>query len=493
MADDDTGTEGTQPGEAEPKPAGHKRRGADKPHDESHHDETEAATTPLDQGEAPTAALDTTAGTTAEMPASGGGDAPPAAAQAGSAGDRDDAPASAVPRRPGRWRRPLVVALIVIATLLAPLTLAVSWMDRDLLNTQNYVKAVAPLSSNPAIQTAAAHAVTNGLWNKVNVQQQLNGVLPSWAQIFAAPLSNTLKGYAYKATLAFVSSPAFSRIWATANEKGHATVKAALLGNQGGVVTTTNGDISLDLAPLADRIKATLDERGIHALDGVAVTPDATTFVIFHSDNLAKAQGWVRFFQKLHVALPLLLIAAWAGAIAVSWRRRRTVAQLALALAAAMAVTLVGYHLGRGAYLDAVSSPQLPRDAAAAIFDALASGLRAAARTVFVVGLIVGIGAMILGQARWAVRLREALSEGFGSLGSRAEAKGLDLGPVGGWVAAHHRALQITGLVVAGVVLVFWGTPGVAGVVWTLVVLLVYLAVVEFVGRLTGPAASAPR
>ena len=249
--------------------------------------------------------------------------------------------------------------------------------------------------------------------------------------------ASTLKGYAYQATLSVVSSPAFSKVWAAANEKGHATVKAALLGNEGGVVTTTNGQVSLDLAPLADRVKAALDARGIHALDGVATTPGTTTFVIFHSDNLAKAQGWVKFFQKLHVALPLLRsIAAWAGAIAASWRRRRTVAQLALALAAAMAVTLVAYQLGRGAYLDAVSSPQLPRDAAAAIFDALASGLRAAARTVFVVGLIVGLGAMILGSASWAVRLREALSAGFGSLGSRAEAKGLDLGPVGGWVAA---------------------------------------------------------
>jgi hypothetical protein len=452
----------------------------------------EAATAPLDTGEASTATLDTTAGVTAEMPASGGGAAPPTAERAGSGDDRSDATTSVAQRRPGRWRRPLVVVLIILATLLAPLTLAVAWMDRDLLNTQNYVKAVAPLSSNPAIQTAAAHAVTNGLWNKVNVQQQLNGVLPSWAQIFAGPLSSTLKGYAYQATLSVVSSPAFSKVWAAANEKGHATVKAALLGNEGGVVTTTNGQVSLDLAPLADRVKAALDSRGIHALDGVATTSGSTTFVIFHSDNLAKAQGWVKFFQKLHVALPLLLIAAWAGAIAASWRRRGTVVQLALALAAAMAVTLVAYQLGRGAYLDAVSSPQLPRDAAAAIFDALASGLRAAARTVFVVGLIVGLGAMVLGPARWAVRLREALSGGFGSLGSRAEAKGLDLGPVGGWVAAHRRALQITGLVVAAVVLVFWGTPGVVGVVWTLVVLLVYLAVVEFVGRLTRPAAPAP-
>ena len=65
----------------------------------------------------------------------------------------------------------------------APVTLAVLWMNHDLLNTDNYVKTVAPLSSNPDVQNAVATDVTDQLWAKVNVQQQLSGVLPSWAQV----------------------------------------------------------------------------------------------------------------------------------------------------------------------------------------------------------------------------------------------------------------------------------------------------------------------
>ncbi len=185
-----------------------------------------------------------------------------------------------------------------------------------------------------------------------------------------APLQ-PLKAYTYQAVHAIVSSQQFSKVWEVANRQAHSKVKAVLLGNQGGVVQTTGGQVSIDLAPAVDRVKAALDAKGIHALDAVATTPGSTTFVLFHSENLAKAQKAVNFFHKLSVALPLLLIAAWAGAIAVSRRRRRTVLQLGFALALAMALTLIGYHLGRGAYLDAVSSPQLPRDAAAAIFDAL--------------------------------------------------------------------------------------------------------------------------
>jgi len=458
---------GAESGEGGPQSGARAKHSGGKRHAPSHHDAAplaeEAAheTPPLADG----AAQET----------------PPAADEAA----RETPPPA--DHRP-RWRGIVAIILVVVATLLAPLTLAVAWMDHDLLNTQNYVTTVAPLSSDPAVQTALAHDVTNQIWSRVNVQQQLTGVLPSWAQVFAAPLSNTLKGYTYQATQAIVSSPAFSQVWRAANEKGHATVKAALLGNQGGVVQTTNGQVTLDLAPLADKVKAALDARGIHVLDSVTIAPGTATFVVFRSQTLAKAQKVVKFFQALRIALPLLLIAAWAGAIAVSTRRRRTVLELGFALALAMAVTLIGYHLGRTAYLNAVSSPQLPRDAATSIFDTLLVGLLDAARTVFVVGLVIGIAALLLGPARWAVRLRDALSGGFRSAGARAEEKGLDLGPVGGWVAAHHRALQIVGLVVAAAVLVFWGTPGVAGVLWTVVVLLIYLAVVEFVGRLTKPA-----
>jgi hypothetical protein len=432
-------------------------------------------------------------GATAPLPASGGDTAPlPAVTESTGAGGSGAVVAvSATQARRARWRRPVAVVLIVLATLLAPLTLAVLWMDHDLLNTDNYVKTVAPLSSNPAVQDAVATDLTDQLWAKVNVQQQLAGVLPSWAQTFSGPLSDQLKTYAYQAMHAIVTSAQFSRVWEVANRQAHARVTDALLGNKGHLVGTANGEVSVDLSGALAKVKAALDARGIHALDTVAATPGSATFVLLRSETLARAQKTISFFHKLSVALPLLLIAAWAGAIAVSWRRRRTVAQLGFTLALAMVATLIGYHIGRGAYLNAIVSSRLPRPAASAIFDTLLVGVLDAARTVFVVGILVWLGALIAGPAGWAVAVRAALSGVFQSAGERAERSGLDLGPVGSWVARHHRALQIAGLLVAAAVLVFWGTPGIAGVIWIVVGLLVYLAIVEFVGRLTAPAADA--
>jgi len=506
MTDDGTaaGGAGTPPDKSESKPAARRRRRTSPAHrttpapapadkQEGRPAATpaaEAATAPLDTAAAAvTTRLDTTRDVTVEMPsATADTVALPAVGSSSGAGDAAAAKKGADQRRPARWRGIVAVVLIVLATLLAPLTLAVLWMNHDLLNTDNYVAAVAPLSSNPALQDAVAHNLTDELWTKVNVQQQLAGALPSWAQIFSAPLSNQLKSYTYQGVHAVVSSKAFGKVWEVANRQAHTQVSAALLGKKIAGVDTANGQVSVDFAPVVDQVKSALDGKGIHVLDPVATTPGSATFVIFRSATLAKAQKTVDFFHKLSVALPLLLLAAWVGAIAVSWRRRRTVLQLGFTLALAMVVTLVAYHLGRGAYLNAVSSPQLPRDAAAPIFDALLVGVLGAARTVFVVGLVIWLGALVAGPAGWAVWVREAVAGVFQSAGTAAEQRGLDLGPFGSWVARHHRPLQIAGLLIAAVVLVFWGTPGVAGVLWIVAGLLVYLAIVEFVGRLTRPA-----
>ena len=106
--------------------------------------------------------------------------------------------------------------------------------------------------------------------------------------VFSAPLSNQLKGYAYQAVHAIVLSSQFSKLWEAANRQARSKVTAALLGNQGGLVQTTGGQVSIDFAPVVDKVKAALDAKGIHVLDSVASTPGSTTFVLFRSATLGE-------------------------------------------------------------------------------------------------------------------------------------------------------------------------------------------------------------
>jgi len=71
---------------------------------------------------------------------------------------------------------------------------------------------------------------------------------------------------------------------------------------------------------------------------------------------------------------------------------------------------------------------------AAAIFDTVVRFLRTALRTLFLVGLIIALGAFLVGPAQMAVRLRGALSRMIDRLRGGAVRRGLQDGPVGPWV-----------------------------------------------------------
>ena len=55
-----------------------------------------------------------------------------------------------------RWRTILAVLLIVVGCVLAPLAGVAVWARNQVTNTDRYVRTVAPLASDPAIQTAIA-------------------------------------------------------------------------------------------------------------------------------------------------------------------------------------------------------------------------------------------------------------------------------------------------------------------------------------------------
>jgi len=55
-----------------------------------------------------------------------------------------------------RWRTILAVLLIVVGCVLAPLAGVAVWARNQVTNTDRYVRTVAPLASDPAIQAAMA-------------------------------------------------------------------------------------------------------------------------------------------------------------------------------------------------------------------------------------------------------------------------------------------------------------------------------------------------
>jgi hypothetical protein len=152
-----------------------------------------------------------------------------------------------------------------------------------------------------------------------------------------------------------------------------------------------------------------------------------------------------------------------------------------------MAVTAALLALGRSAFVNAAEN----RDAAGAVFDILVRFLRNGIRVIAAFGIIIALAAFLTGPSRLAARIREGSRDLIGGLGRRADEAGWDAGPVGVWVAAHKVGLRIAGVVVAFLALFAWDRPRPLTLLALALLLLVYLAAVEFLGRSAAPAATA--
>jgi hypothetical protein len=117
------------------------------------------------------------------------------------------------------------------------------------------------------------------------------------------------------------------------------------------------------------------------------------------------------------------------------------------------------------------------------LYDTNVRFLRLGLRTILVLALVVAAGAFLSGRSITAVRTRQGLTRAIASLQGGAEQAGLRTGPVGAWVYEHKQALRIGAITLAALAVVFWGRPTGKLVLGLTLVLLVVLAIIEFLGR----------
>ncbi len=424
-------------------------------------------------------------------------------------GELSDARSAQPPAPPGRptgqregrerWRTIVAGVLITLACLLAPLSVLAVWSSTTVSDPNRYVETVAPLAKDPDVQAAVTDAVTRQVFTYVDVsaltvqlldrlqQQGLSPRLADQLQALAPPISNGVQGFVHDQVAKVVASPAFATAWTEANRVAHRQMVNVLSGQQGGAVSAKNGAVTINLGPFVQQLKERLVAQGFTVAANIPAVN--TSFTVFQSQDVTKAQGAYRLLNALGTWLPVLALVLLAIGVYVAKSHRRALLAAALGVAGGMLLLGVVLAVVRPLYLGSVP-PEVPHDAAASIYDTLVRFLRVSLRAVLAAALVVAAAAFLTGGTVTAVRTREGISHGIGWLRGGAESAGLRTGRVGTWVYGHKRLLRILVVVAAALALTFWTSPT-AGVVLLLAVLmLVCLAVVEFLGRPPGPNAA---
>jgi hypothetical protein len=417
-------------------------------------------------------------------------------AQAQGRGAQPGRPAAGAVTRQ-RWRTVVASLLIVVACVLAPLSVVAVWTRNQVTNTDRYVATVSPLASDPAIQAAIADQITAQVFRYIDVQglttqavdaltaQGLRPELADRLQAFAVPIANGVQSFTRSQVAKVVESDAFADAWVQANRVAHQQLVAALTGEGGGAVTVANDTVSLNLAAFIQTVKARLVEAGFSV---AARIPEVqASFVLFQSQDITRARSAFNLLNTLGVWLPVIALILLGLGVYVANDHRRALVGAALGVAISMVVLALGLAVFRSVYLDAVPATMLPHDAAAVLYDTIVRFLRLGLRTILVLALVVAGGAFLTGRSVTATRTRQGLTGAIGWLQGSAEHAGLRTGPVGTWVGANKRALRITAVAGAALALVFWGRPTGKVVLGLTLALLAVLAIIEFLGRPAHP------
>jgi len=407
-----------------------------------------------------------------------------------------DEPGVAGPGPAGRqrWRTIVAVLLIVLGCVLAPLAGVAVWARNQVTNTDRYVRTVAPLASDPAIQAAMADQITAQIFTYLDVrgltdqavdalaEQGLPPRLADQLQGFAGPLASGIQGFVRTEVGKIVQSQAFADAWVQANRVAHQALVTALTGQgDDGAVTVEGDTVTLNLAPFIETVKQRLVEGGFGLAERIPQVN--ASFVLFDVKNLTQARSAFNLLNTLGVWLPIIAIVLLGIGVVVAKDHRRALVGAAVGVAVAMVGLGLVLAVFRTIYLDSVPAAVLPHDAAAVLYDTIVAYLRLGLRTILVLALVVAAGAFLTGQSTTALRTRQRLAAGIGRLRGGAEQAGWRTGPVGTWVYANKQLLRIAAVTLAALALVFWGQPTGKTILVFAGLLVVALALIEFLGQ----------
>ncbi|MFI1014381.1 hypothetical protein [Streptomyces sp. NPDC020965] len=383
-----------------------------------------------------------------------------------------------------RVRSFFAALLIVIGCVLAPLGAVAAWTADEVGDTDRYVATVAPLASDPAVQSAVANRVTDAVMGHIDLDALLADVAPADRPRLTKALGklgdaleSALRSFVHDKARAVAASDAFATFWTDANRRVHAAVDKALTGSGGGAVQLTDDSVQIDLGPVVDQVKQRLVDDGLTV---AAKIPEVhTQLTVLRSDDIGKVKTLFRVLQLAGWWLPVIALALIVAGVLLAVRRRRAVVAGALGVALALALLGVGLTVFRAVYLDALPSSVSP-SAAGSVYDTMIRYLRTTVRMVVTLGLVVALAAWLTGPGRHALRVRRRWHTGLASTRATAAHAGLRTGPVGPWVRRYRTWLGWA--LVAGAVLAYllWSHPTGWVVVGLALALLLALAILDF-------------
>jgi hypothetical protein len=308
---------------------------------------------------------------------------------------------------PSRGRIIGVRALLVLGVLLTVVSILATYVKREALDQDQFKQTSRALIESPAIQEQLSAVMVDALFSNVDVKSELEGRLPKNLQPLAVPLAGISQGFADTAAQKLLARPRAQDAFVALASASQSQVVEVLHGDTG-ALQTTDGNVVLDLRPLVLKLG---DRFGFVENLAAKVPQDAGQVTILKSEDLNTAQTITHWLEQVANYVWILALACWVGAIWLArGRRRQEVRALGIGLIAVGVLVLLVRWLAGKYLVDSVVADDSVRPAATDAWNIITDSLAAAGWVALAFGVLIVIGAWLVGPGERATAARTALA-----------------------------------------------------------------------------------
>jgi Short C-terminal domain len=316
-------------------------------------------------------------------------------------------PITPSPRPPGRGRRTLARALVVVGVLLAVVSGLANFVRYEALDNGQFRETSRLLISNEEIQAQVAATLVDALYTNIDVAAELGDQLPDNLQPLAGPIAGISRELADRAARELLARPAAQTLWVESTALAQERLRRVLEGDTT-LLSTTGGDVTLDLQPLVTRLS---DRFSFVSNASERLPADAGRIVILKSNQLKTAQDATQLLKVIASWIWVLALAAFAGAIWLARGRRRIeLRAIAIGLVVAGFLLLAVRSLAGRYVVDSLVASDSVKAAASEAWDIATRLLAGSGWSLVIVGIVTLAGVWLAGPGPRASGAREALA-----------------------------------------------------------------------------------
>jgi hypothetical protein len=402
------------------------------------------------------------------------------------------------PTHPSRVRS-IVAALcfILAAVLTTPAALAF-WGQRTLTDTQRYIDTVGPLVSSPQVQQAIGDAAIQTFEQQVNVEAILDDAFSQVLtdrprlQRLVGPIASGVNSLIERQVREFIASDTFADLWVAAQTRAQQAFVRVMEGDNTGAVSLQGNQLVLDIGDVLDQVKQRLIARGLTVLQNAPIPDVNKQIVLMDAPQLAQARTIYAFSKPLAVWLLPTVALLYLLAFLLARRRPFMGAAIGASLAVNGLLTAFALTVGERLFVNAFSGTVLA-PASTVIYTQFVAYLVRGWQVFLWLGLILLAAGWFAGVTSSGAATRRWLSRELRTGGSRVGG----LVPTGRWVGANAVWLRWVAVVIGGVVLLWGLDTSLSRLIWSTVLVVVLLALIELLAgagthQAAEPTESAP-